>query len=116
MQWGLPEPGETSPRTLWEFPRIRGTLLGVPIIRTIYSILGSILGSPSFGKLPFRSLWIWGLRFEGLRLEGLGFEGLRFEGLGFEGLGFRLSPLNPLNPLNPQIPGPQIPKSLPPHP
>ena len=35
----------------WEFPKIRGTFLGVPIIRiTIY--WGSILGSPYFGKLP----------------------------------------------------------------
>ena len=29
------------------FPKIRGTLLGVPIIRTIV-FLGSILGFPSF--------------------------------------------------------------------
>ena len=36
----------------WGFPKIRGTLLGVPIIR-INSILGSILGSPYLGKLPF---------------------------------------------------------------
>ena len=38
--WGL--------RFIWGFPKIRGTILGVPIIRTIYSILGSILGSPPF--------------------------------------------------------------------
>ena len=37
---------------IWGFPKIRGTLLGVPIIRT-YSILGSTLGSPYFGKLPY---------------------------------------------------------------
>ena len=36
------------------FPKIRGTILGVPIIRTI-SILGPILGSPHFGKLPYRA-------------------------------------------------------------
>ena len=38
------------------FPKIRGTILGVAIIRTIVtivSILGSILGSPNFGKLPY---------------------------------------------------------------
>ena len=34
---------------IWGFPKIRGTLLGVPII----SILGSTLGSPYFGKLPY---------------------------------------------------------------
>ena len=39
--------------TIWGFPKIRGTLLGVPIIRIIVS-WGSILGSPYFGKLPFR--------------------------------------------------------------
>ena len=32
------------------FPKIRGTFLGVPIVR-IVGILGSILGSPNFGKL-----------------------------------------------------------------
>ena len=36
---------------IWGFPKIRGTFLGVPIIRI--SILGSILGSPYFGKLPY---------------------------------------------------------------
>ena len=36
---------------MWGFPKSRGTILGVPIIRN-YSILGSILGSPYFGKLP----------------------------------------------------------------
>ena len=34
------------------FPKIRGTLLGVPIIRTIV-FLGSILGSPYYGELPY---------------------------------------------------------------
>ena len=34
------------------FPKIKGTLLGVPIIRTL-AFLGSILGSPYFGKLPY---------------------------------------------------------------
>ena len=31
---------------IWGFPKIRDTLVG-------YSILGSILGSPYFGKLPY---------------------------------------------------------------
>ena len=34
----------------WEFPKIKGTILGVPKIRTI--VLRGILGSPYFGKLP----------------------------------------------------------------
>ena len=34
------------------FPKLGGTLLGVPIIRTIV-FWGSILGSPYFGKLPY---------------------------------------------------------------
>ena len=44
-----------SSAVIWGIPKIRGTLLGVPITRVIYSILGSIFGSPSFGKLPFSS-------------------------------------------------------------
>ena len=44
-----------SPRlkkgTMWGFPKIRGTLIGGPHNKD-YSILGSILGSPNFGKLP----------------------------------------------------------------
>ena len=36
---------------MWKFPKIMGTLLGVPIIR-ILVFWGSILGSPYFGKLP----------------------------------------------------------------
>ena len=37
----------------WEFPKIRATILVSPlIIRVNYGILGSILGSPDFGKLP----------------------------------------------------------------
>ena len=34
-------------------PKIRGTLLGVPLIRTLVS-WGLHLGSPYFGKLPFK--------------------------------------------------------------
>ena len=36
------------------FPKIRGTLLGVPLIRTNYRILGSILGSPLLGNYQKR--------------------------------------------------------------
>ena len=36
---------------MWEIPKIRGTFLRVPIIRTI-AFFGSILGSSYFGKLP----------------------------------------------------------------
>ena len=35
------------------FPKIRGTLLGGPYNKD-YSILGSILGSPCFEKLPYK--------------------------------------------------------------
>ena len=35
----------------WGFPKIMGTFLGGPNKKD-YSILGSILGSPYFGKLP----------------------------------------------------------------
>ena len=37
----------------FRFPKIRGTLLGGPYNKDYkdYSILGSILGSPCFGKL-----------------------------------------------------------------
>ena len=37
---------------IWRFPKIRGTFLGGPNNKD-YSILGSILGSPNFGKLPY---------------------------------------------------------------
>ena len=40
------------------FPKIRGTVLGVPLIRTNYSILGSMLGCPYFGKLPKTYIYI----------------------------------------------------------
>ena len=36
---------------MWRFPKIRGTFLGGPFNKG-YRILGSILGSPYFGKLP----------------------------------------------------------------
>ena len=38
-------------RCLWGFPRLRGTSLGVRVI-----VLGSILGSPYFGKLSYQAL------------------------------------------------------------
>ena len=41
------DPGSTL-RKIWGFPKIRGAILGVPIIRIIV-FLGSILGS----KLPY---------------------------------------------------------------
>ena len=37
---------------IWGFPKIRGTILGGPYNEDS-SILGSILGSPYFGKLPY---------------------------------------------------------------
>ena len=37
---------------IWGFPKIRGTIFGSPHNKD-YSILGSILGSPYFGKLPY---------------------------------------------------------------
>ena len=43
---------------IWGFPKIRGTILGVPIIRTIV-FWGSILGSPHFEKLPYMFVSIY---------------------------------------------------------
>ena len=40
-------------KLVWGFAIIRGTFLGGPSSKD-YSILGSILGSLYFGKLPFR--------------------------------------------------------------
>ena len=37
---------------IWGFPKINGTLFGSPHNKD-YSILGSILGSHYFGKLPY---------------------------------------------------------------
>ena len=39
-------------RDIWEFPKIRGTFSEGPYNKD-YSILGSILGSPYSGKLPY---------------------------------------------------------------
>ena len=65
-------------------PKIRGTSLGVSIIRTIvYN--GSILGSPYFRKVPNCSHTRCWLKVEGM---GSGLKGLR--GVGFRVLGFRV--------------------------
>ena len=40
---------------IWEFPKIRNTLLGVPTIIRDYSILGSILGPPILGNYDILS-------------------------------------------------------------
>ena len=42
-----------DPHATWGFPKIRGTFLGP---NKDYSMLGSILGSPYFGKLPHCAL------------------------------------------------------------
>ena len=50
---------------IWGFPKISGTLFGGPHNKD-YSILGSILGSPYFGKLPYRTCYkILLIRFSG---------------------------------------------------
>ena len=47
-----------DPHDIWGFPKIRGTILGVPIIRIIvYSILGSRLGSPHLGNYHLFCTW-----------------------------------------------------------
>ena len=63
-----------SVNRIWRFPKIGGTILRVPIIRIVV-FGGSILGSPYFGKLPFRFRGggvrgLWGFGVEGL--GGLG--------------------------------------------
>ena len=42
---------------IWEFPKIRGTLLGVPIMRIIV-YWGLYWGPPNFGKLPYIYIYI----------------------------------------------------------
>ena len=49
---GSERPTGAGYRSRWGFPKIRGTLFGGPHNKD-YSILGSILGSPYFGKLPY---------------------------------------------------------------
>ena len=44
---------------IWGFPKIKSTIIGGHHNKD-YSILGSILGSPNFGRLPFTltvSVW-----------------------------------------------------------
>ena len=50
-QWGI---REYNPYIvpIWKFPKIRGTFLG-GLYNKDYSILGSLFGSPYFGKLPY---------------------------------------------------------------
>ena len=44
---------QKDPRSLRQmFPKLGGTVLGVPIISEDYSFGGSMLGSPYLGKLP----------------------------------------------------------------
>ena len=47
--WAGPQDGTVG--YAWGFPQIRGTFLGVPY--KDFSILGSTLGSPYFGKLLY---------------------------------------------------------------
>ena len=54
-----PESGRSWPLIrnlcgIWGFPKIRGTILGVPIIRTIV-FWGSTLGSPLFWET---TIWV----------------------------------------------------------
>ena len=42
---------ESAKKENWRFPKIRGTILGVLLYKD-YSIWGSILGFPYFGKVP----------------------------------------------------------------
>ena len=51
--WGA-RPDNSRPSN-WGFPKIRGTFLGVPLIR-ITVINGSRLRSPYLGKLPIKVL------------------------------------------------------------
>ena len=70
--------------SIWEFPKIRGTLSGGPYNKdpTIYK--GTILGSPIFGNPPYhvfrayatlnlKPQTIYLIRFEGSRLNVSGF-------------------------------------------
>ena len=47
-----PGPRAEMHTAIWGFPKIRGTLFG-GLHNKAFSILGSILGSPYFGKLPY---------------------------------------------------------------
>ena len=79
-----------SPRFIAGFPKIRGTLFGGPHNKE-YSILGSMLGSPYSGKLPYlpqtlpKPVHLGMLcRLHGWRLgSGLSLRGSRAGGRGF---------------------------------
>ena len=43
---------ETNFKVIWGFPKIRGSFFGGPNIKDD-NVLGSTLGSPYFGTLPF---------------------------------------------------------------
>ena len=45
--------GQRQLQAIWEFPKIRGTLFGVLIIRILY-YLGYYVRVPYFRKLPYR--------------------------------------------------------------
>ena len=49
---GSSRPPAHFSQTIWGFPKNKGTILGGPLDKD-YSILGSMLGSPYLGKLPF---------------------------------------------------------------
>ena len=51
-------PQHTVVVEIWEFPKTRGTILGVPRRRTIVIILWSILGPPILGTYHICS-WRW---------------------------------------------------------
>ena len=47
---------DTGPTSNWGFPKIRGTLLGVPIIRI--TAFWVYIGVPHFGKVPIQEILI----------------------------------------------------------
>ena len=80
-----------KPKTLglgciWNFPKIKGTFWGGPYNKG-YSILGSILGSPYFGKPPY-TLGLSGPTLRGSQARRLAF--LVGGGAGVWVSGFRL--------------------------
>ena len=79
----------------WGFPKIRGTLLG-GLYNKDYSMLGSLLGSLYFGKLPNPTTFAWGnvkafatpflcwtrIARASFPAQGLGFRAFPAQGLG----------------------------------
>ena len=45
--------GRGPERVIWRFPHSKDPFWGVPIVR-VRTFLGSILGCPNLGKLPYR--------------------------------------------------------------